>query len=48
MAQTPQEHEAREMPNYFKYCSLSVLERKMGTNFLAGPVAIGQGLMVLN
>jgi len=24
------------------------LIRKMGTNFLAGPVAIGQGVMVLN
>ena len=30
----------------FQY--LKGLIRKMGTDFLAGPVAIGQGLMVLN
>ena len=33
------------------YCSLPVLKgahRKMGTGFSAGPVAIAQGIMVLN
>jgi len=34
------------------YSGLSVLKegiiRKMGTNFLSGPAAIGQGVMVLN